>query len=117
MLILWVHFINWLVLFAAAGIALLSSNHKLSTIFMMVARVCYIIAIVTGIIMMIHSWQSHPTLTLLKGILGLLVIASLEIAFAHKRRKQLSSKLMVIVLVLLIGVAAFGLYLTQGRPL
>ncbi|USS87312.1 YisL family protein [Fructilactobacillus hinvesii] len=117
MLVMWIHFINWIILLTMATVALLSSNQKLSTTAMMVARVCYIIAIITGVIMMIHGWQFHPTLTLLKGLLGLAVIASLEIAFAHKRRHQLSWKLISMAFIFLIVVAIYGLYLTQGRPL
>ncbi|USS90951.1 DUF1516 family protein [Fructilactobacillus carniphilus] len=84
---------------------------------MMVIRVGYIIAIITGFIMMTNDWQSHPALTLLKIIIGLLVNSSLEVAFAHKRHHQLSIKSLLTILVLLVGVVAVGLYLTQGRPL
>ncbi|USS92846.1 YisL family protein [Fructilactobacillus ixorae] len=117
MLNMWIHFLNWIGLLSAAVVALVSTRPQISRVAMMVSRFCYLVAIGTGILLLPTGWQLHPGLTTIKVVMGLAVIASLEIAFARKRHHQLSKLLMLVVGCLLIVVAAYGLFLTHGKPL
>ncbi|WP_429970289.1 YisL family protein [Fructilactobacillus sp. Tb1] len=117
MYLVWIHLITWIVLLIVTILALFSKSKKTSLIAMMIARVCYLFAIVTGVLLISHAFPNHPLLTIIKVILGLSLIAIIEIAFANKNRMKLTPGLAWLVILFILIVGGFGLYLTSGFPL
>ncbi|MBM7616573.1 NADH:ubiquinone oxidoreductase subunit 2 (subunit N) [Weissella uvarum] len=117
MTFLWIHLITWVVLIVVAAVAVLSNNEKISKVCMMIARLCYIVAIGSGIPLFGYAYHQDPWLTLIKVILAILLIGIIEMTFARKRQHKLTSRFAFIVLLLTILLGMFGMYLAGGAPL
>ncbi|KID41608.1 DUF1516 family protein [Fructilactobacillus fructivorans] len=114
MMLIWIHLLTWLVLFIAVCIALFSNWHfKAMT---MIARLCYVILIISGIFLVPYAWGRDPILTVVKIICALLLIGLIEMAFAFKSQQKLSKTFLWITIVAIIIVAIIGIMLAGGRP-
>ncbi|WPQ67562.1 YisL family protein [Weissella paramesenteroides] len=116
MINLWVHLMTWVVLIIVASLAVFTSNKRVSVISMMIARLDYIVAIVTGIGLFHYAYQSNPILTIVKVILAILLIGIVEMSFAKKKRQQLNRNFAIVVIVLILLLGLFGMYLASGFP-
>ncbi|MFD1124761.1 YisL family protein [Lentilactobacillus raoultii] len=112
---LWIHLITWVVLtiVVIAGLAVRSANVMP---WAMTARILYLIAIISGVILLWNTWQYNPVLSAIKVILALGLIAFIEIAFARKQENKFHRSLIWWACGFCILVGAVGLILSQGRP-
>ncbi|POH13121.1 hypothetical protein BGL41_05545 [Fructilactobacillus sanfranciscensis] len=117
MYLVWIHLITWMVILVTTIIALFSQSRKLSLISMTITRVGYLFAIVTGVLLVSHAFSNHPALTIIKVILGIVLIGIIEMAFATKNHKRLTLGLAWLVIFFILLVGGLGLYLTSGYPL
>lgn len=115
MLWLWIHLITWIVLAIVVIIGLTVKADR-ATPWVMTARVLYLVAIISGVILLWGTWQYNPILSTIKVILALGLIAFIEIAFARKSagKFQISLVWWAGIFCLLVGIV--GLILSQGRP-
>ncbi len=112
---LWIHLITWVALTIVVAIGLFSKSKQV-TAWAMTARVLYLVAIISGIILLIFTWKYDPILSTVKVILALGLIAFIEIAFARKQEGKLTTSLIWWVILFCLVVAAVGFFLSQGRP-
>ena len=112
---LWLHLISWLVLIVAAGIALFGHTRQF-TLWTMITRVCYLVSIVSGIVLMRFAFSRNPLLTVVKILVAIGFIGLVEVAFAGKKKQHLSNPILWSTLAALILVTITGFALAQFRP-
>ncbi|WP_281166041.1 DUF1516 family protein [Liquorilactobacillus sicerae] len=110
---LWLHLLAAVVLLVV--ILLTVVKNKAIKAVVMTARVDYLIAIISGMMLFSYAWSKSPVLAVLKVLVALAVIGICEILF--KRVKQLSLLSRGLILVVVIALGAFGLMLSEGYPL
>jgi hypothetical protein len=113
-MLLWIHIIGVLILILSAGWALWASHHN--QIGMMIARLCYIVLMVTGGILFFKAFHRSPILDILKVILAFGLIGSLEMTFAQKVHQKLRRPVIMGVLGGGILVIILGIIVAGGRP-
>lgn len=86
---------------------------KLSMIFMMITRVLYIPILISGFMLALYRVPRDPVLGSLKVILGLAVIALLEIGFARKNHHNLASNIIWSLVIVFALTSLVGLYLAD----
>lgn len=105
-----IHLISWILLIITAALAFILKD-KLATIFMMITRVVYIPILVSGFMLALFRVPRDPVLGSLKVILGLAVIALLEIGFARKNHHNLSANIIWTLVIVFALTSVLGLYL------
>jgi|GEM_PF-629614 len=112
---LWMHLITWVVLLIdlLAGMFI---TPKRRTPFLMIARLGYVVMIVSGYMLMGVAFNRNPALTVLKLILALAFIGITEMSFATTGEHQFKPNWRWIVLGSAVIVGIIGLVLAQGRP-
>lgn len=113
---MWVHFVTWIVLIIVVAIAVFSTNQKVSVISMMIARLSYIVAIITGIGLFQYAYQSSLVLTIVKIIFAILLMGIIEMSFAKKKQQRLNRNFAIGVIILILLLGLFGIYLASGFP-
>lgn len=112
---LWMHLVSWAVLIIAAGIALFSKTRQF-LLWTMITRVCYLVSIVSGIVLMRFAFTRNPLLTVVKILIAIGLIGLIEIAFAGKKDHRLSKPIVWSTLAALVLVTVAGFALAQFRP-
>ncbi|RWZ61779.1 DUF1516 family protein [Lacticaseibacillus paracasei] len=112
---LWMHLVSWAVLIIAAGIALFSKTRQFM-LWTMITRVCYLVSIVSGIVLMRFAFTRNPLLTVVKILIAIGLIDLIEIAFASKKDHRLSKPIVWSTLAALVLVTVAGFALAQFRP-
>ena len=112
----WFHSVFGMILLIAVIIGLVGSAQK-TKIWAMVARLCYVVLIVSGIVMFKYAWGGNPVLTIVKIVAAILVIGLIEMSFAKKTKGEISPALIWLVIILVVVVAGLGLWLSGGYPL
>ena len=112
MLYMNIHLISWILLMITAILAFVLKD-KLSMIFMMITRVLYIPILVSGFMLALYRVPRDPVLGSLKVILGLAVIALLEIGFARKSHHNLANNIVWTLVVVFALTSVLGLYLAD----
>lgn len=112
---LWLHLISWAVLAAAAGIAIFSRTRQF-VMWTMIARVCYLVSIVSGVVLMRFAFDRNPLLTVVKILLAIGLIGLIEVAFAGKKQQHLSKAILWSALAAFALVTVTGFVLAQFRP-
>ncbi|AQW20669.1 hypothetical protein PL11_001440 [Lentilactobacillus curieae] len=112
---LWIHLIAWIVLAVIVIIALSSKNNNIFPL-AMTARVIYLVAIISGVVLLLNAWKYAPLLASVKAVLGIGLLGLIEIAFAKKQTSKLSKPLLFSTIGCCILLGFFGLWLSQGRP-
>lgn len=112
---LWMHLVSWAVLIIAAGIALFSKTRQF-LLWTMITRVCYLVSIVSGIVLMRFAFARNPLLTVVKILIAIGLIGLIEIAFAGKKDHRLSKPIVWSTLAALVLVTVAGFALAQFRP-
>ncbi|UQS81671.1 YisL family protein [Bombilactobacillus folatiphilus] len=111
---LWLHLICGVILVVAALLGLWSRNLQLWS---MLARMDYLFLLLSGVMLIVHAWQAHPVLLIVKLVFVIIAIGILEMAFAKRRRNELSNSTRWLAVLLIVIVLGLGLWLTQGFPL
>lgn len=105
-----IHLISWLLLIVTVVLSF-ALKDKLATIFMMITRVLYIPILASGFMLALFRVPRDPVLGSLKVILGLAVIALLEIGFARKNRNNLSANILWTLGIVFVATSLLGLIL------
>ncbi|KRK88029.1 YisL family protein [Lentilactobacillus sunkii] len=105
-----IHLISWLLLIVTVLLSF-ALKDKLATIFMMITRVLYIPILASGFMLALFRVPRDPVLGSLKVILGLAVIALLEIGFARKNRNNLSANILWTLGIVFVATSLLGLVL------
>lgn len=108
MLIVWVHLLNWPLMMISAAIALFSQDSRTSKICQMLTRFTYLVAVLSGLYLLGYAMHSQPYLAIIKSVLALLVMASIEMAFAKKKVGQLNAWRLYLTLGALVLLGLFG---------
>ena len=82
----------------------------------LVTRVCYLVSIVSGIVLMRFAFARNPLLTVVKILIAIGLIGLIEIAFAGKKDHRLSKPIVWSTLAALVLVTVAGFALAQFRP-
>ncbi|WP_225364122.1 YisL family protein [Lentilactobacillus parakefiri] len=106
------HLISWIGLMITTILAF-TFKDKLSMIFMMITRVLYIPILISGFMLALYRVPRDPVLGSLKVILGLAVIALLEIGFARKNHHNLASNIIWSLVIVFALTSLVGLYLAD----
>ncbi|GHP13832.1 hypothetical protein YK48G_12570 [Lentilactobacillus fungorum] len=110
------HLISWILLVIAVILAF-AFKDKLATIFMMITRVIYIPMLLSGGFLAWYRIPRAPVSGILKLLLGLAVIALLEMSFARKNRKADAKGLYWTLIGVFIVTTIFGFYLAGWYPI
>lgn len=115
---LWIniHLISWVLLVIAVILAF-SFKDKLATIFMMITRVLYIPILLSGGFLAWYRIPRAPVSGIVKLLLGLAVIALIEISFARKSRHAGSKSLYWTLIGVFVVTTIFGFYLAGWYPI
>lgn len=116
MIWVWMHLLVGVVLIVAVAAGLLGPA-KMTKIWAMIARVCYILIILSGLLMIVRAWRHNPVLLVIKVALAIAMIAFAEIGFAKKSRGAVTAVAIWIPIVLAVLVLVLGFVLTGGFPL
>ncbi|MDF7666187.1 DUF1516 family protein [Bifidobacterium sp. ESL0745] len=112
----WMHLVVGVVLVVAVAVGLLGPA-KMTKIWAMIARVCYILIIVSGIVLIVHAWPHITVLLVVKIVLAIALIALAEIGFAKKSKDTASAVAIWVPIALVIVVMVVGLVVSHGFPL
>ena len=112
---LWLHLISWAVLAVAAGIALFSRTRQF-VMWTMIARVCYLVSIISGVVLMRFAFNRNPMLTVIKILIAIGLIGLLERAFSDKKQQHLSKIIIWSAIAAFVLVTVVGFALAQFRP-
>lgn len=112
----WMHLVVGVVLIVAVAVGLLGPA-KMTKIWAMIARVCYILIILSGVFLIVHAWPHITVLLVVKIILAVALIALAEIGFAKKSKDTASAVAIWLPIVLVIVVMVVGLVVSHGFPL
>jgi phosphoglycerol transferase MdoB-like AlkP superfamily enzyme len=116
----WMHLIVGAVLIVAVIVGLLGPAQA-SKICVMVARVCYVLILISGIVMVVmslmHGPVRHPVLLIVKLALALAAIGLVEISFARKKKNAVLTLDVWIPVALIVVVVVLGFVLTGGFPI
>lgn len=111
----------WLWLHLAAGIVILLAvimtivkNQAFKPV-VLAARIGYVAAIISGIMLFSYVWGEHAILTLVKVVVALGAIGFCEVLFARIKQFSWFTKALVLIVILAVGV--LGLVLSGGYPL
>lgn len=106
-----IHLTAFILIFIAILVKLFNSEKEMKPL-LMVIRVIYLVLIVTGIRLVLYTYDSQMALTVVKILLGLGTIGICEMAFGKKGTKTMRS----LLVGLLVVTAIVGLVLAGGRP-
>ncbi|MHA8138055.1 DUF1516 family protein [Lactobacillaceae bacterium Scapto_B20] len=111
---LWLHLIFALILVISASMALLLPSGN--QFYVMLARFCYLVFIVSGIILLPHAFVRTPIMTVVKVVAALGLIGILEVSFAKQKKGQLNKQFMMLVAIAMLIVIVIGFIVAGGRP-
>ncbi|WP_057895798.1 YisL family protein [Liquorilactobacillus oeni] len=112
---IWIHLSAWLILLILTWFGLKTSQKK-AKVCAMGARICYIIAIISGFWLFKYAWQRDAMLTIVKLLIAFGSIGFIEVAFAEKLHGRFSRKLFLLAVGSCCLVGVVGFILAQGRP-
>lgn len=82
------HFWTWIILTFLVIDGLTRHSEKRATQFLILARLAYLVMIISGVILSIRTFSHAPLLISLKFILGIGTIALIEISFGRKMERN-----------------------------
>lgn len=82
------HFWTWIVLTILVILGLTRHSEKRVTQFLLIARIAYLVMIISGVVLSIRTFVHAPILISLKFILGIATIALIEISFGRKMERD-----------------------------
>ncbi|MFT8361127.1 DUF1516 family protein [Liquorilactobacillus satsumensis] len=115
MIWLWLHLITWGILLGVTFGGLTGSATR-AVRCIMIARVCYLVAIISGIFLLEFTWQRALFLTIIKVLAAFGLLGLIEVAFARKLRGTLSGTMRWLTFGMCVLVGIIGLILAHGHP-
>lgn len=110
-----IHLISFILLVPITIIGLTRSEEKRIAQWLILDRALYILILISGVVLLIRTFQYGPVIMSIKALLGLAVIALIEIAFGRKQERSLSPILVWILAIVLVVTASLGLWLVWGH--
>lgn len=94
-----IHIGSWLLLTVAVILGLTRKSVKAANRYLILARLGYLLLIITGVYLATKTFTGNWWLTLLKAVLGIGSIGLSEIAFARKQESHLTGQLLAVLTV------------------
>ncbi|AUJ29953.1 MAG: DUF1516 family protein [Liquorilactobacillus hordei] len=113
MIWLWMHLVTWIVLLIVV-FSVVFSKKDVSVAAKMIARICYVVALVSGIMLLGYAWEASPVLAVVKILLAIGLIGFCEIYFSQGHNWRSRTKALLLVTTILVGL--LGFILAGGRP-
>lgn len=113
MIWLWMHLLAWFVLLIIVVLAVFSKDGAGKAL-KMIARLCYVVAIISGIMLLKYAWESSPVLSIVKIIFAVGLIGFCEIYFSRQKDMGKLIKILLVATVVIVGI--IGFILAGGRP-
>ncbi|MDV7757011.1 DUF1516 family protein [Liquorilactobacillus mali] len=113
MIWLWMHLFSWIVLLIVVLSAVFSRNGA-GELLKMIARICYVVAIISGIMLLKYAWETSPVLAIVKVVLAIGLIGFCEIYFSRERDVGNITKVLLVAATIVVGI--IGFILAGGRP-
>lgn len=110
---LFMHLFSWILLLSIV-IYVICVKGKTNKVVKMIARCCYIVAIISGIFLFKYAWMTSPFLAIIKVLLAVGLIAFCEIYFSNEKKMKGSLKFLLILFIIIVGI--IGFVLAGGRP-
>ncbi|MFC6254766.1 DUF1516 family protein [Secundilactobacillus hailunensis] len=107
-----IYFASLILLIPITIIGLSRTSEKHISQFLILDRIVYLIMATGMVVLMIRTFHHAPLLVSLKGILAVLVIIIIEMAFGHKQEHSLSIVWSVGITILILITAAVSVMLT-----
>ncbi|MCH4123057.1 MAG: DUF1516 family protein [Levilactobacillus sp.] len=104
------HFWTWIILTLLVIGGLTRHSEKRATQFLILARLAYLVMIISGVVLSIRTFGHAPVLISLKFILGIGTIALIEISFGRKMERDTPH--LVYWILGLVALLTVGLGLT-----
>jgi len=82
------HFWTWIILTILVIVGLTRHSEKRVTQFLLLARLAYLVMIISGVVLSIRTFGHAPLLISLKFALGIATIALIEISFGRKMERD-----------------------------
>ncbi|AKP65475.1 hypothetical protein FC99_GL000193 [Levilactobacillus koreensis JCM 16448] len=105
------HFWTWIVLTVLVIGGLTRHSEKRATQFLILARIAYLIMIISGVVLSIRTFSHAPLLISLKFLLGIGTIALIEIGFGRKMERSASHIIYWILGIVALITVGLGLTL------
>lgn len=106
-----IHLATAVILVVTVILGLTAQSQKRINEWMITSRCLYLILLVTGGVLMFFIYQSHPILSILKLILAIGLIAVIEIAFARKQERHVTTLITTLLSILFIATIICGFLL------
>ncbi|WEV72529.1 DUF1516 family protein [Bifidobacterium sp. ESL0790] len=110
----WTHIVAAVVALVAMVIGVLVPVGQLET-WAMVARVCYIVLMVSAVPTIPHAWRANWPMAIVKIVAAFGLIGMCEVAFVHRLKGAASLQVLWLPLLFGIVVFALGLWLARGH--
>jgi len=105
------HFWTWIVLTVLVIGGLTRHSEKRATQFLILARIAYLVMIISGVVLSIRTFSHAPLLISLKFLLGIGTIALIEIGFGRKMERSTSHIIYWILGIVALITVGLGLTL------
>lgn len=107
-----IYFISLILLIPVTIIGLNRNSEKRIAQWLIIDRLVYLIMACATVVLMIRTFQHSPILVCLKGVLAVIVIVIIEVAFGHKQERHLSIGWSVVITIVILITAAVGIITT-----
>lgn len=110
----WTHIVAAVVALMAMVIGVLVPVGQLEA-WAMVARVCYIVLMISAVPAIPHAWRANWPMAIVKIVAAFGLIGMCEVAFVHRLKGAASLQVLWLPLLFGIVVFALGLWLARGH--
>lgn len=105
------HFWTWIILTVLVIVGLTRRSEKRITQFLLLARLAYLVMIISGVVLSIRTFGHAPLLISLKFVLGIATIALIEMSFGRKMERDTPHLIYWILGVVALITVGLGLTL------
>lgn len=107
-----IHLVSFFMLIPVTIIGLTRKKEKLIAQWLIIDRFIYIVILISGIILVIRNFHYSPILISIKALLGLSVIALIEITFGHKQERIMTTDLIWTLVIIVLLTISFGFWIS-----
>ncbi|WP_461244437.1 DUF1516 family protein [Secundilactobacillus muriivasis] len=107
-----IHFISLILLIPFTIIGLSRHSEKRIAQFLILNRLVYLSLLISGVVLVIRTFQHAPMLVSFKALLEVFVVILIELTFGRKQERSLSKRWLTGFMILVLLTAALGIWLT-----
>ncbi|MCH5463164.1 DUF1516 family protein [Lactobacillus sp. LC28-10] len=107
-----IYFVSLILLIPVTIIGLSRASEKRIAQWLIFDRLFYLIMACATVVLMIRTFNHAPLLVSLKGILAVIIILIIEIAFGRKQEHSLSIAWSIVITLIILFTAAVVIILT-----